>query len=486
MSKVALVNPNRMKPGVAPVGLDYLAESLAAAGHEIAILDLCFSQDWQADVDSCFAVNRPDLVGMTIRNTDDCYFASRDFFIPFFKDVIDRIRSVSEALIVLGGAGLSVAAKGIMELTGADYALVGEGEVSLPMLASDLSDRSDVSDVPGLIYRDSGILLSNPPAWMDMSELPIRTRRWLDNRRYFREGGQAGIETKRGCDGRCIYCADPVGKGASCRVRPPSHVIAEIKALLDQGIDCFHLCDPEFNIPIGHAEAVCREIIGSGLAGKFRWYTYASPAPFTDELAGLMKRAGCIGIDFGADSGDDAVLRSLGRDFGAEDVRRTAEICRRHGIVFMYDLLMGGPGETRESVRRTIELMKEISPSRVGVSAGVRIYGGTRLGRMVRREGISPSNPSLHGQIEGNDDFLRPVYYIAPEVGIEVVDYISSLIAGDQRFFHASMSQVDANYNYNDNSVLVRAIKSGHRGAFWDILRRIQEGLPPSGNCEVG
>ena len=379
---------------------------------------------------------------------------------------------------MLGGAGLSVAPEAILEFTGADYALAGEGEVSMALL-SDRSDGSDMSDIPGLVYREGSIIRSNPPEWMDLADLPIRSRRWLDNTRYFREGGQAGIETKRGCDRKCIFCADPAGKGRSNRVRPPSHVIAEIKALLDQGIDVYHLCDCEFNIPLAHAEDVCRAIIESGLGDRIRWYTYATPKPFTDELAALMVRAGCRGIDFGADSGDDKVLRSLGRDFTSKDVRRTAEICRRHGITFMYDLLIGGPAETNESVKRTIELMKRIEPDRVGVSIGVRIYNGTALGEMVRRAGVTPSNPTLHGTIEGNESFLAPIYYLSPTVGMEVFSLVDELVAGDSRFLHASPAELEGNYNYNDNTVLVDAIRDGFRGAYWDILRRVQAGERP-------
>lgn len=477
MAKVTLVNPNRMKPGVAPIALDYLAESLASAGHDVDVLDLCFSNDWQSDIDAHFRSHRPDLVGMTIRNTDDCYFASQDCFIPFYRNVVDRIKSATDAPVVLGGAGLSVAPGAIMEATGADYAVKGEGETAFPLFASSLELCEDISRVPGLVYRTGDGISSNPPVWSDMAGLPIRTRRWLDNRRYFNEGGQAGVETKRGCAGKCVYCADPVGKGSVCRLRPPSHIVSEIRALLEQGIDCIHLCDSEFNMPLRHAESVCREIIESGLSNRIRWYAYASPSPFTEELARLMKNAGCIGIDFGADSGDDAVLRSLGRDFTAEDVRRTAEICRRHGITFMYDLLIGGPGETRVSVEKTIKLMKEIRPDRVGVSVGVRIYDGTELGAMVRREGYERSNPALHGCVERNPDFLLPVYYLSPEVGLDVVDYITELIDGDSRFLHASREEIEGNYNYNDNSVLVQAIADGYRGAYWDILRRISNGL---------
>ncbi|MHB9023146.1 MAG: B12-binding domain-containing radical SAM protein [Armatimonadota bacterium] len=476
MAAITLVNPNRMKPAVAPIGLDYLAEALALAGHRVSILDLCFSDDWQADIAAHFATTQADLVGMTIRNTDDCYFASQDCFLPYFKEVIATIRAHTEAPVVVGGAGFSVAPAAITRFVGADYAVHGEGEGALPLLASRLQNGESLAEVPNLIYRDDvGNCITNPPAFQDLATIPPRSRRWLDNRRYFVEGGQAGIETKRGCPGRCIYCADPLGKGRVCRLRPPEYVVREMRALVDQGVDCFHLCDAEFNMPLRHALDVCRAIIDSGLAERMSWYTYASPAPFTDELAGLMKSAGCLGINFGADHGDDVMLSALGRDYTAEDIRRTAEICHRHGITVMFDMLFGGPGETRESVRRSIDLLKSLNPARVGLSVGIRVYAGTKMADLARRQGLSSANPALHGQIEGNDDLVFPIYYLAPEVGLEVNDYIADLVANDSRFLHASPRQTEGNYNYNENDTLVQAIARGHRGAYWDILRRVQE-----------
>jgi len=476
MAIVVLINPNQMKPAVAPLALEYLAESLKSTGQEPHILDLCFSEDWESDIVSWFRANSADLVGFTIRNTDDCYFASQDFFLPVYKRMIESIRKHTDAPIVLGGAGLSVAPEAALRMTGADYAVRGDGELVLPILAERVTHGAETTDIPGLVYRIGERLYSNPPVWTDLSEIPTLRRTWLDNRRYFEEGGQAGIETKRGCGMRCTYCADPASKGNSCRLRPPQYVVDEINALVQQGINCYHLCDAEFNIPYSHAEAVCHAIIDSGLASKIGWYTYASVTPFDDELARLMKRAGCLGIDFGTDSGNDQMLRSLGRHFTTQDVRRTAEICHRHKITFMYDLLLGGPGETRASIRQTIDLMKEISPSRVGVSLGVRIYAGTGIANLVLEEGFSETNPNLRGNIKGNESFLAPVYYLSAELGSDIDEYITELIADDPRFFHASRSQLDSNYNYNDNSILVQAIRSGMRGAYWDILRRIREG----------
>ena len=117
--------------------------------------------------------------------------------------------------------------------------------------------------------------------------------------------------------------------------------------------------------------------------------------------------------------------------------------------------------------------------ARVGVAIGVRVYDGTALAARVRREGVSASNPSLHGQVEDNESLLAPIYYLSPNVGAGIVDEISRMIEGDPRFLHASMDELDRNYNYNDNTVLVQAIRKGYRGAYWDILRKVQEGIPP-------
>jgi radical SAM superfamily enzyme YgiQ (UPF0313 family) len=304
--------------------------------------------------------------------------------------------------------------------------------------------------------------------------MPAPERNAVDNRRYFSEGGMGSIETKRGCSKRCIYCADPLGKGRRVRLRSPSSVVDEIEALLEMGIDYFHFCDSEFNLPPAHAREICREIIRRGLGARIKWYAYCSPTPFSDEIAIIFQKAGCAGINFGVDSATNEMLRTLGRDFTVEDLERTAQICHRQGIVFMYDLLLGGPGETRDSLRETIETMKRLSPSRVGASIGVRIFPETRLAAMVRNQGRIEQNPNLHGALD--EKFFTPVFYLSSALGESAPQYLAELIAGDERFFVMSGESADQNYNYNDNTLLMNAIRDGYRGAFWDIMRRLAEG----------
>lgn len=463
--RVALVNTNRVRPPIAPIGLDYVAEALGASGHEVFLLDLCWEPRWEDAVDRFFREREYGLVGATIRNTDDCSLPTRESFLPGCAGIIARIRERTDAPVVLGGVGFSVMPEAVLDRCGADAGIRSDGEFAFARLAGGLENGRDTDDIPGLIVRRKGRWRVNPVSFRPLSGLPAMSRGFADNRRYFREGGQGGIETKRGCPCPCAYCADPIAKGNTSRVRPPEAVADELARLVDMGIDHVHTCDSEFNLPETHAAAVCREIIRRGLGEKLRWYAYCAPAPFTRDLADVMRRAGCAGINFGADSGDDGILARLGRPFRADDVRSAVRFCREAGIAVMLDLLLGSPGESRQSVARTIALVKDARPDRAGVAVGVRVYPGTMIADAVTR------GESRKGLI-GGDDLSGPVFFVEPEIAPALFGLIEELTRDDDRFLFFNPEMPECNYNYNANDVLSAAIREGHRGAYWDILRR--------------
>ena len=472
--RALLVNPNRMKPAVAPIGLDYLADSILEAGHQARLMDLCFEESPLEALESSVQRTAPDVIALTIRNTDDCYYASHAFFLPEIRRLVAHLRQWSTAPIVLGGIGFSIAPQAILQYCGADYGIAGDGEVAFATLLDALERQEPLDHIPGLSYSQNGLVRSNPAHCIDLTTLPPRQRAFIDNRRYFAEGGQGGFETKRGCSMPCCYCADPIAKGRTIRAMPPARVVDELQRLLEQGVDHLHTCDSEFNLPSEHALAVCEQIARTGLGNRIRWYAYCSPVPFSDSLAVAFKRAGCAGINFGVDSGSNAMLARLGRHFRVADLERTAAICRHHHIPFMFDLLVGGPGETLATLAETIDRMKRIGPDCVGFALGVRLYPGTPLTNQVRAErtavqGLAKPDTSLT-----DSDMLEPVFYVSPALGPHPFATARSLIAGDQRFFLPTAADTNQGYNYNDNQPLVQAIRRGARGAYWDILRQLR------------
>ena len=479
---LTLINTNRMVPAIGPLGLDYVAGSAKQASLDVEVLDLCFEQDPAKAIKEYFADRSPELVGLSFRNADDSFWPSADWFVPELRDTVETIRSMSDAPVVLGGIGYSIFPEQILEHSGADYGICGDGETATIALVRQLQGQRKFEDVPGLLWRDNGRIRSNAPCWPPVITLST-ARDSVDNIRYFKQGGQCGLETKRGCNRNCIYCADSLAKGNTLRLRDPSEIADEAKSLLSQGIDVLHLCDAEFNVPGSHAQAVCEEFVNRSLGDRIRWYAYLSPSPFDAELARTMARAGCVGINFTGDSGSESMLRTYRQQHRKEDLAAAVKLCHLNNIAVMIDLLLGGPGETPETIRETIDFIKQIDPDCAGASLGVRVYPRTAMETIVANELRNGNDVSIRRKYDGPIDLFKPTFYISGALGECPADMVRDLIGGDQRFFEPALdaamqeSRDDdaANYNYNENLLLEEAIAAGARGAYWDILRRLRK-----------
>ncbi len=477
---LTLINTNKMLPPIGPIGLDYVASSVRQAGLDVEIVDLCLSDDPAKMLEEHFDTCNPQLVGITFRNTDDCFWPSARWFVPDLSETISKIRNMTDAPIVIGGVGFSVFARRIVEYTGADFGIRGDGEQAIVLLANELQKSKRFERIDGLIWRRNGDVYCNRPSWPGPLSLPTN-RDQIDNLTYFEKGGQCGIETKRGCNRGCIYCADHLAKGKTARIRVPSEVADEAQSLIAQGVEVLHTCDAEFNIPREHAYAVCEEFIRRSIGKSLSWYTYMTVVPFDAELAKVMKKAGCVGINFTGDSASAAMLKTYGQPHGKDDLALAVRLCRDNNIKVMIDLLLGGPGETPESISQTIDFIKQINPDCAGASLGIRIYPGTRMADIVANEGPAETNPNIHRKYCGPVDIFQPTFYISQALGPRPARLVKELIAGDKRFFEptepeALESGQSKDHNYNDNMELTEAIKNGQRGAYWDILRTLRGG----------
>jgi radical SAM superfamily enzyme YgiQ (UPF0313 family) len=469
-----------MVPVIGPIGLDYIAVAARRASIDVEVLDLGLVDEPDEVIENYFAKHDPELVGLSFRNSDDCFWPSADWFVPQLKNTVEKIRSLTDAPIVVGGVGFSIFAGAIYRYVDTDFGICGDGEDSIVALVEQLRSERKFTEVPGLIWRRDGKIIENPPSWPDIISLGTE-RNFVDNPAYFEKGGQCGLETKRGCNRNCIYCADSLAKGAMLRLRNPAEIADEVQSLLDQGIDVLHLCDAEFNVPRGHAIAVCEEFNRRSLGEKVRWYAYLSPSPFDADMADAMARAGCVGINFTGDSGSELMLRIYRQQHSRQDLATAVKLCRDNNIAVMVDLLLGGPGETPQTVRETIEFIKKIDPDCAGATLGMRIYPRTAMAEMVTAE-LLPSNPAIRRKYEGPIDLLKPTFYISEALGENPTGLVKDLIAGDRRFFEPAdetdsrtLNEDDTSgYNYNENEPLTQAIEKGARGAYWHILHKLR------------
>jgi hypothetical protein len=482
---LALINTNLMQPPIAPIGLDYIATATRAAGIPTDVLDLGLASDPNALLREYLQSHSPRLIGLTFRNIDDSFYPSMQSFLPILQSIVVQTRDLSDAPITLGGAGYSIFPQPILERIGADFGICGDGERAMIALCRALQDDLHLETVPGLLWRRKGRIHANRPAWPNPPLIPA-TRDAIDNVTYLRRGGQIGLETKRGCDRSCIFCADVLAKGASIRARPPFDIADEVEALLAQDVDVLHLCDAEFNIPYEHAMAVCDELCRRGLGKRIRWYAYLSVVPFDAALALAMRKAGCVGINFTGPAASDAMLAAYEQPHRQRDIAACLRACRENGITVMLDLMLGGPGETRQTVADAIGFVKGLPFDCAGAGLGVRLHPDFPICRRIAAEGPLEQNPGLRRSYSGSVDLVQPTFYVSPALGERPAQCIRDCIGGDSRFFEPS-DETDAalartggsdpqsrGYNYNDNDPLAREIAAGARGAYWDILRKMR------------
>ena len=151
---LTLINANRMLPPIAPVGLEYVAAAARRAGLDVEILDLCLAADPAGLAAAHFARSAPDLVGISFRNVDDCFWPGGAWFVPELATLVESIRRQCDAPIVLGGVGYSVFARDILDRCGADFGIRGDGEQALVALVSELGGPRRFERVEGLLWRE--------------------------------------------------------------------------------------------------------------------------------------------------------------------------------------------------------------------------------------------------------------------------------------------------------------------------------------------
>jgi radical SAM superfamily enzyme YgiQ (UPF0313 family) len=254
-------------------------------------------------------------------------------------------------------------------------------------------------------------------------------------------------------------------------------VAREAAALWAQGVEVLHFCDGEFNVPRNHAAEVCDALIEQGLGTRIRFYIYAAVRPFDAELATKLRTAGCVGINFTGDSAHPDVLLSYRVAHRHEHLQQAIRLCRTVGITCMVDLLLGGPGETAQTVQYTIESLRAMGPDCVGAGLGMRLYPETGAMEWLSRAGELEVNPGIRRRYTGPVDLVWPTFYVSPGLGSTPARLVRELIGSDPRFFAPADDGGDSastDHNYSDNSALTQAIERGARGAYWDILRSRQ------------
>jgi radical SAM superfamily enzyme YgiQ (UPF0313 family) len=386
-----------------PLGLACVAEAAKNAGHEVAMLDLMFEMDVSATINEQITEFQPQCIGISVRNIDDQHCAAPVFLLEKVQEVVAVCRNLSDAPIVLGGAGYSMFPESSLAYLDADFGIAGEGEIAFPALLTGMENNDDLSVIPGLYTRGHGSQRSKTFC-PDLDRLTLPETGILSASLSRNNEPWIPVQTRRGCALKCSYCSTASIEGAVLRKRSPELVVGWLADWVKAGYANFFFVDNTFNLPPSYAKSICRQILDKKLAMHWRCIIY--PKNVDKELVELMAAAGCKQISLGFESGSAHMLRNLNKRFTLEDVRAASALFAEHGIERMGFLLLGGPGETHHSVEESLAFADSLELDALKLTAGIRIYPGTPLAETAVQQGV----------ISPRSNLLYPHFYLSREL----------------------------------------------------------------------
>ncbi|MBI2058981.1 MAG: B12-binding domain-containing radical SAM protein [Nitrospirae bacterium] len=223
------------------------------------------------------------------------------------------------------------------------------------------------TDGAGATLRDTG----DRPL-KDLSEFPFPAFDLLPTQRYMQrqfdyEGTRyVFLYTTRGCPFGCTFCQAGTKAYRTVRKKTPEQVLAEIEYFLKLGLDHFYFYDDEFAIDMNRAKEICRLILSRELNIRFACYNTTNLVD--EELVQLLSQAGCRLIRYGLETGDMDIQQAMKTYVNEEELVRAFDLTHRYGLFVDAFVMVGLPGETPHSLKKTLSLLKRVRPDRITTS----------------------------------------------------------------------------------------------------------------------
>ncbi len=365
-----------------PLNLMFLAAIAERQGHEAVIIDAEVERLTSQDLVGMVRNIDPDLIGLTL-------------YTPFFHVNVELARVLraegNETPIAVGGPHVTIEEEGALEPE-FDYGFVGQAEESWPAFLDAFGNGKDISGIEGLLYRDNGGIrktgrprssrsTDGDPYPLDRLGMPARH---LVKNELYRMGTLHGrfpvtpLLMSRGCPWRCIFCASEKLQTTNVALRSPGAIVDEMKAANAQyGVTHFFVVDDVMTLHRDHVEALCGLLETEGLGITFEGSTRAN---LVDKaLIERMAECGLVRLSFGLETVDSDMRDTMKKKVPLKYYEQANRLCHEHGIEALNSVMIGLPGETRETVGKTLLWLRssrEVKQANFGIAIP---YPGTEF-----------------------------------------------------------------------------------------------------------
>jgi anaerobic magnesium-protoporphyrin IX monomethyl ester cyclase len=389
-----------------PLGSLYAVAHLRREGHEVALFDAMLASS-EKEWEDALARHRPAVAVLF-----------EDNFNYLSKMCLLRMREAAELMIEMARAAGCITVVCGSDVTdnpahyvdcGADFAIVGEGEVTLSQLLHHLSKSPwrQPTDVDGLAFRgdDGGLVATGRrPNLTALDELTFPAWDLVDIQKYRDAWAQhdhfsMNMATTRGCPFHCNWCAKPIW-GQRYAVRSPENVVAELRGLLETHRPShISFVDDIFGLQPGWVRRYADAVRAAGAVTPFKCLSRADLLLRGGEVDAL-RDAGCETVWIGAESGSQRILDAMEKGTRVEQIREASQRLRAAGIRCCFFLQFGYPGEGPEDIEATRRLVRECSPDDIGISVSYPLPGTRFHERVVaelgeRRNWVDSSDLSM-------------------------------------------------------------------------------------------
>ncbi len=389
-----------------PSGLAYIAASLRRAGCEVSIYNQDLHHYPDAHLTEHLDQNRFDMIGLGVIGG---YYQYHKLL--GISAAINRAKH--RPFYVLGGHGPSPEPEFFLRKTGADAIVIGEGEVTMTELARAIPQHSPLSKIPGLAFREGSKVVVNKrrPLIKDLDEIP-RPAYELFPMQYYRLLREPNASSRdfvmtmvsgRGCPFKCAFC---YRMDEGFRLRSQESIIEEIKLLkLDYGITYISFVDELLMSSVARTASLCEAFLKANLGIRWRCdgrLNYATPA-----LLRLMKKAGCVLVNYGIEALDDYVLKKMNKCLTVAQIIKGIETTLQAGISPGLNVIFGNVGDTRETLRKGVDfLLKYDDGAQLRTIRPVTPYPGSPLYYMALKSGMLKDCADFYEKKHVNSDLL--------------------------------------------------------------------------------
>jgi len=383
--KIVLVHPtgSNWVPGqkditpvanrMAPLGLLSMAAWLEKQQHRVHVYD-CLGWDRtrpHAVIVKDIQALRPDLVGFS---------ATTSGFLDGYDLAAAIKQQTPEILTVFGGVHVSALGGPLLKnFPAIDYLCMGEGEATL----AELAGGAAAATIDGLVWRDGDVIVTNPARRLlpDLDQLPFPAyeklpgfpkRYHLPLFSYIRSPG-ATMVTSRGCPYQCSYCDRSVFK-QGYRYNSAGYIYAHLQYLRDRfGVRHVNIYDDLFTAHRKRIAELCTLLSDRPLGLQFNCAVRVGYAD--DDLLRMLKNAGCLQVSLGIESGDMELMDRHKPGVQLEDVKKTVKRIQACGLRAKGLFMMGLPGETEASIRKTSDFIMALDLDDMNMSKFTPFHG---------------------------------------------------------------------------------------------------------------